>query len=129
MRYLKRYRITTRPEFLAVQRKGKRWHDRLAIFVWRSSESGHTRLGVTVSKRIGNAVRRNRAKRLIREAFRLEFHQLPSDVDLVVIAKSAIADATLADLRTALSQWALEATEQSKLELTKPKLTRPGLDP
>ena len=49
----------------------------------------HARLGLSVSRRVGNAAVRNRVKRLIREAFRLSQHELPRGLDLVVVARSA----------------------------------------
>lgn len=49
----------------------------------------HARLGLSVSRRVGNAVVRNRVKRRIREAFRLSQHELPRGLDLVVVARSA----------------------------------------
>lgn len=52
-----------------------------------ANDVGHPRLGLTVSKRVGNAVARNRWKRLVREAFRLTQDRLPA-VDLVCIARS-----------------------------------------
>lgn len=45
---------------------------------------GHARLGLSVGRRVGGAVRRHRVKRLLREAFRLEMAQLPAGYDLVV---------------------------------------------
>jgi ribonuclease P protein component len=47
----------------------------------------HCRLGLSVSRRVGNAVVRNRAKRLLREAFRLIQHDLPAGFDLVVVVR------------------------------------------
>lgn len=48
----------------------------------------HSRLGLSVGKRYGNAVRRNRFKRLVREAFRTNREQLPSGFDIVVIPRT-----------------------------------------
>lgn len=45
----------------------------------------HCRMGLSVSRRVGNAVKRNRVKRLLREAFRLQQHELPQGYDLVVV--------------------------------------------
>lgn len=45
---------------------------------------GHPRLGISISRRVGTAVKRNRIKRLIREAFRLSQHALPAGVDLIL---------------------------------------------
>ena len=48
-------------------------------------------MGVVTSKKIGNAVVRSRARRLLREAFRLHQHELPREADLVLIARQSIA--------------------------------------
>lgn len=57
----------------------------LLIVLQRSC--GPTRLGLTVSRKIGGAVARNRIKRLLREYFRLSYDQLPQSIDLVIVAK------------------------------------------
>jgi len=58
------------------------------------------RLGITASRKVGNAVQRNRAKRLLREAFRCVRSELPSGLDLVVIVRQGIGARTLADVVT-----------------------------
>ena len=59
--------------------------DELLIVYSVKNDCGLTRLGVSIGKSCGGAVTRNRLKRLIREAFRLNQHQLPSGVDYMVM--------------------------------------------
>ncbi|MEX2139464.1 MAG: ribonuclease P protein component [Pirellulales bacterium] len=53
------------------------------------NELGQTRLGLSVSRKVGGAVVRNRWKRLLREAFRLSREKLPPGIDLVIVAKDS----------------------------------------
>ncbi len=85
-----------RPDFVNLNRSGTRYHTRHFIVVTKRNESGITRLGITAGKRVGNAVRRNRIKRLIREFFRLNKADFPKGYDIVIIAKK---DASYFDLR------------------------------
>ena len=74
---------------------GKRHHTRHFVVIIKQNGLGITRLGVTVSKKAGNAVKRNRVKRLIREFFRLNNSKIPQGHDIVVTAKK---DASYLDL-------------------------------
>ncbi len=65
------------------------------------------RLGLSIGSRVGNAVRRNRVKRLVREAFRLSYPQLPVGIDLVVSARPH-DDRPLADYQAALVECATQ---------------------
>src|ERR1044071_2283159 len=62
-------RIRRRREFLTLQRKGRRRHTEHFVVIRSLSDGSDSRLGVTVSSRVGNAVIRNRLKRLTRELF------------------------------------------------------------
>jgi len=86
-------RLRQRAEFLAVQSGGTKLHGRhvLAIAKRRvDSEQGRGRLGLTVTKKVGNAVVRNRIKRLLREWLRLH-GWVPAGWDLVLVAKDSAA--------------------------------------
>ena len=57
-----------------------------------------TRLGVVTGKKVGNAVARSRARRLMRESFRLHQHELAGPVDVVLVARPSIAGKKLAEV-------------------------------
>jgi ribonuclease P protein component len=86
-RFTKDDRVRRRSEFLRIQRQGRKVATRSFLLFLRKNGLGRARLGVTVSKRVGNAVRRNRLKRLVREVYRRHRGAFPGDADLVVVAK------------------------------------------
>jgi ribonuclease P protein component len=102
-------------EFQRVYKHGLRatgaW---MTVVVLRQSEPRGVRLGVSVSKDHGSAVRRNKIKRLLREAFRLERHSLPKDIDVVLIPRQTEAHATLPELRAEVARLCPQALEQRR---------------
>ena len=84
----------------------------------RSSGLPHSRLGLSIGRRFGNAVARNHLKRLLREAFRLEQRRLPSGIDLV-ISVNPHDPLPLADYRALLLEAATLLARQ--LETRRPK--------
>jgi len=97
-------RLQSRREILAVQHGGSRVHtSHFLLIVGRGPvATAASRLGITVTRKVGDSVRRNRVKRLVREAFRLAPAMLPPGIDLLVIAK---AGAPLLGLAQVQSEW------------------------
>jgi len=93
--FSKKERLLNRQDFVNQNRSGKRYHTRYFIIIFKKNELGITRWGVTVSKKTGNAVKRNRIKRLLREFFRLNKKHFPQGYDIVIVAKN---DADSCDL-------------------------------
>lgn len=85
--YRKSERVTNRSDYKAIYNKGVWSSSQHFTSVICSNEQGIKRLGITVTKKTGNAVKRNRIKRLIREFFRLNKDLFPAGHDVVVMAK------------------------------------------
>ncbi|MFW5693471.1 MAG: ribonuclease P protein component [Thermoguttaceae bacterium] len=110
-RFRREYRIRRAADFQRAYRRRCTAGDRTLLVFAHPNDLPHARLGLSVSRKVGGAVRRNRWKRLLREAFRLERANLPPGVDLVVIPRPA-AEPTLANLRHSLATLARTAARK-----------------
>ena len=88
----KQARLRKRPEFIHLSRSGKKQHTANFVVITRETDRSEARLGITVSSKVGNAVVRNRAKRLLRECFRQWNRQIVPPRDILVIAKPGAAN-------------------------------------
>jgi ribonuclease P protein component len=99
-------RIRRRTEYQKVYERGVRFHSRLSTVFMLPNQGGVGRLGIAATRKLGGAVQRNRAKRLIREVFRR--NKVAAGFDVVVIPKRDLLDASLstieADYRTLLER-------------------------
>jgi ribonuclease P protein component len=99
LRFSRSSRIKQGRDFARAKREGERLASGCLIANWRRlAARSMSRLGVITSGKLGNAVERSRARRLLREAFRVHQHELAESVDLVLVARPSIAGCALADV-------------------------------
>jgi len=109
----RRYRLTAQDRFQQVRSEGRSFKHRLAVLICLRNDLSFSRFGFSASRRVGNAVRRNRARRLLREAIRLQRQRIAPGWDVVMIARFPITGARFAEVdaacRLLLSQAGLLA--------------------
>ncbi len=96
MRFRPAERIRRRAEFKQIYDRGLKVHSRYTTVFLLANSLGVGRLGIAATRKLGGAVQRNRAKRLIREVFRR--NKLAPGFDVVVVPKRELLDASLSTL-------------------------------
>ena len=96
-------RLRTPAEFRRARQEAPRgWPHRLLVLYIAPNELNRSRVGITVSGRVGKAVVRNRVRRRLREALRTRLSRLAPGTDVLVVARPASAEASWAELCAAL---------------------------
>jgi len=98
----RRDRLGRSRDFTRVYAQGSRVASRTFLMFVADNAEGRHRLGLAISRRVGNAVVRNRVKRRLREAFRLSRHRIPGSFDLVLHGRREVAEQPMPELREAL---------------------------
>ena len=89
-------------DFQSVYRKGRSYANKLLVMYVLENNMERNRLGISVSKKVGNSVVRHHVTRLVRESYRLQENIFNSGLDIVVIARANAASASYAGIESAL---------------------------
>ncbi len=99
----KEYRIKKNKEFQEVFKRGKSFANRqFVIYLLKKEDQAHFRIGLSVSKKLGNAVTRNQIKRYIRQSVLELEDRLQNDKDYVIIARKPAADMGMHEIKKSL---------------------------
>jgi ribonuclease P protein component len=97
-----KFRLTRSTDFKRVRRFGKSYAHPLVVLIVQPSDQPKVRVGVTAGKTVGMAVRRNRAKRLLRAAMQSLLPDLAPGSDLLLVARPPLPESTFDQTRAAL---------------------------
>ena len=89
-------------DFRSVYRDGKSYANKYLVMYVLENNSDKNRIGISVSKKVGNSVVRHRITRLIRESYRLHENIFNSGLDIVVIARNNAANVGFSEIESAL---------------------------
>lgn len=116
-RFLKREHLRLRRDFARVLGGKCKAADAVLVVYAAINDLTWSRIGISVSKRIGNSVRRHSVKRRIREAFRKSKTDLPGGLDFVCVARPPAADATV-DVASSLRKLILQVARRCRISDT-----------
>lgn len=114
--FKKEERLLKRVQFLNVTEGGKKLHTGSFIVFTKPNTVGFPRLGLTVSKKVGGAVIRNRIKRIVREFFRLNKVRIDAGIDIVVIAKREAVGKGLREVSVELGKVLFQVSRKPPLD-------------
>ncbi len=93
-------------DFQKVYREGKSYANRYLVMYVLDNGSSSNRIGISVSKKVGNSIIRHRVKRLIKEAYRLQEDMLQNGLDIVIIARVSAKNISYWETKSALMHLA-----------------------
>ncbi len=96
------YRLRSNMEFKKVYSGGKNYWNRNLVLYVKKNNIGNTRVGYSITKKIGNSVIRNKIRRRMKEIYRLNFKGIKSNYDLIFIPKRNVVNISYKELESAM---------------------------
>lgn len=100
---LKKNVLRKNKDFSVIYKRGKSIGDRFVVIFYRPNGLTYNRTGFLASKKVGNSVQRNRAKRLMKESYRKMEGKLPTGYDFIIIARNTINGKKCAEVEKSLA--------------------------
>lgn len=94
----KQYRLRKRREFSYIYKRGRSLANSCLVLIYKKKKGNVTRVGFSISKKFGNAVKRNRIKRQLREIYSHRLNDIKSGYDLIFIVRKGARDADFHEL-------------------------------
>ena len=99
---LKKEVLRRKDDFTAIYRRGRSIGERYIVFFYRKNDLSYNRTAFLASKKVGNSVVRNRARRLMKESYRQIFERLAVGYDIIFIARKTIVNLKCADVKKSI---------------------------
>ena len=100
---LKKNVLRRKSDFTSIYKRGKSVGDRYVVVFYKKNGLPYKRLAFLASKKVGNSVARNRAKRLMKESYRNIAGSLPEGYDFIIIARNTICGKKCAEVEKSLN--------------------------
>ena len=115
---LKKEVLRKKSDFSSIYKKGKSVGDRYVVVFCRKNNLPYNRIAFLASKKVGNSVVRNRARRLMKESYRQIFERLAVGYDIIFIARKTIVNLKCADVKKSIEAALkrLKVIEKKKVE-------------
>lgn len=99
----KQYRLTSSAQIRELQKRGRSWHNRWLVLITRANDRQESRFAFSVSRRLGNAVVRNRTRRVTRECIRRRLTSIATGWDVLLVARGPAKGASFKQIDEAIA--------------------------
>jgi len=103
------YRLQKNRDFQRIYRRGKSLSTPFMVMIWTNAPKNEIKIGFSVSKKVGKAVVRNRARRRIREAVRVRIPEIVPGHRLIFVARPAVRDASFQEITSSVDRLLRQA--------------------
>lgn len=106
--------MTNNKDYVRLYKRGKYIASKACVFYYMPNNASYNRIGLTTGKKVGNAVARNRARRIIRAAYRENEIDFPIGIDIVIVARPYASEAKSTEISDFFKKRVIKELKKSK---------------